>query len=112
MLDFARAKCYCIAMKLFREALGEVLREERLSQEKTLRTLSSQATIALGYLSEVERGQKELSSEILFSIATHGLGLDTHEIVIRAGLRMAGMDYIPDTPQVLVEQYTDLVPQN
>lgn len=98
-------------MKLFREALGEVLREERLAQKKTLRTLSSEATIALGYLSEVERGQKELSSEILYSIATQGLGLDTHEVVIRAGLRLGGLDDIPDTPQVLVEQYTDLVPR-
>lgn len=98
-------------MKLFREALGEVLREERLAQKKTLRTLSSEATIALGYLSEIERGQKELSSEILYSIATQGLGLDTHEVVIRAGLRLGGLDDIPDTPQVLVEQYTDLVPR-
>lgn len=98
-------------MKLFREALGEVLREERLAQKKTLRTLSSEATIALGYLSEVERGQKELSSEILYSIATQGLGLDTHEVIIRAGLRLGGLDDIPDTPQVLVEQYTDLVPR-
>lgn len=101
-----------MCMKLFREALGEVLREERLAQQKTLRTLSGQATIALGYLSEIERGQKELSSEILYSLATQGLGLEAYEIVIKAGLRMGGLDEIPDTPQVLVEQYTDLVPQN
>ena len=53
---------------LFRLELGEVLREYRNRQGRTLREVSSEATVSLGYLSEVERGQKEASSELLSSI--------------------------------------------
>ena len=53
---------------LLRRELGEVLREYRNRQGRTLREVSSQATVSLGYLSEVERGQKEASSELLASI--------------------------------------------
>lgn len=98
---------------LFREALGEILREERLARGMTLRTASANGCIALGYLSEVERGQKELSSEPLRSL-TNGLGVPAHEVVFKAGLRMAGLD-VPDTAEALVErieEYADLIPQN
>lgn len=54
---------------LMREELGDVLREYRQRQGRTLREVSSQARVSLGYLSEVERGQKEASSELLDSIA-------------------------------------------
>lgn len=53
---------------LLRRELGEVLREYRTRQGRTLREVSSDATVSLGYLSEVERGQKEASSELLSSI--------------------------------------------
>lgn len=53
---------------LLRRELGEVLREYRTRQGRTLREVSSDATVSLGYLSEVERGQKEASSELLASI--------------------------------------------
>lgn len=53
---------------LFREALGGVLREERMRRGLTLRELSGRARISLGYISEVERGQKEASSELLSSL--------------------------------------------
>ena len=53
---------------LFRELIGESLREERMSQGKTLREISTAARVSLGYLSEVERGQKEASSELLAAI--------------------------------------------
>ena len=46
---------------LFREALGEVLRAERMRRGLTLRELSGRARISLGYIPEVERGQKEAS---------------------------------------------------
>ena len=46
---------------LLRELLGEALREQRFAQCRTLREVSSDARVSLGYLSEVERGQKELS---------------------------------------------------
>ncbi|WP_124040141.1 helix-turn-helix domain-containing protein [Neoactinobaculum massilliense] len=54
---------------LLREELGEVLRSYRQRQGRTLREVSSDARVSLGYLSEVERGQKEASSELLASIA-------------------------------------------
>ncbi|WP_328823880.1 helix-turn-helix domain-containing protein [Microlunatus kandeliicorticis] len=54
---------------LVRELIGEALREERIRQGKTLRQLSGLARVSLGYLSEVERGQKEASSELLAAIS-------------------------------------------
>ena len=53
---------------LLREEIGEVLRAYRQRQGRTLREVSSDARVSLGYLSEVERGQKEASSELLASI--------------------------------------------
>ena len=53
---------------LVRELIGESLREERVGQGKTLREISKTARVSLGYLSEVERGQKEASSELLAAI--------------------------------------------
>jgi len=61
-------------MVLVRHEIGDVLRDLRLQQGKTLRQVASRASVALGYLSEVERGQKEASSEVLASVA---VALDT-----------------------------------
>lgn len=55
-------------MVLLRRLLGDVLRERRRDQGRTLREVSAAARVSLGYLSEVERGQKEASSELLGSI--------------------------------------------
>lgn len=55
-------------MVLFRRQLGDVLRNERMRRGMTLRELSSSARISLGYISEIERGQKEASSELLASL--------------------------------------------
>src|SRR5580704_6132537 len=56
------------AMILLRHMLGDALRRLRLRQGRTLREVSAAARVSLGYLSEVERGQKEASSELLASI--------------------------------------------
>lgn len=53
---------------LLRDALGGTLRDARTSQNRTLRDVSMAANVSLGYLSEVERGRKEASSELLASI--------------------------------------------
>lgn len=53
---------------LLREAIGDELRRVRTGQGRTLREVSTDARVSLGYLSEVERGQKEASSELLASI--------------------------------------------
>lgn len=55
-------------MILLRRELGDVLRAHRLRQGRTLREVSATARVSLGYLSEVERGQKEASSELLAAI--------------------------------------------
>jgi transcriptional regulator with XRE-family HTH domain len=57
-------------MVLLRHLLGDVLRRLRLRQGRTLREVSASARVSLGYLSEVERGQKEASSELLSAICT------------------------------------------
>jgi transcriptional regulator with XRE-family HTH domain len=61
-------------MILLRRQLGDVLRRARQRQGRTLREVSSAARVSLGYLSEVERGQKEASSELLCAICS---ALDT-----------------------------------
>ncbi|QBX56816.1 XRE family transcriptional regulator [Nocardioides seonyuensis] len=55
-------------MVLFRRLLGEVLRSARMQRGMTLRELSADARVSLGYISEIERGQKEASSELLASL--------------------------------------------
>jgi transcriptional regulator with XRE-family HTH domain len=85
-------------MVLVRQEIGDVLRDLRLQKGRTLRQVASKASVALGYLSEVERGQKEASSEILASVAD---ALDTPVSVImhEVGDRMAvveGLHMVPD----------------
>ena len=57
-------------MVIFRRLLGEVLRGQRMRQGRTLRQVSADARVSLGYISEIERGQKEASSELLASICS------------------------------------------
>ena len=57
-------------MVLFRRLLGDVLREKRTERGLTLREVSADARVSLGYISEIERGQKEASSELLASICS------------------------------------------
>lgn len=83
----------------FRQALGEVIREQRLAKGLTLRSLSDNGYISLGYLSEVERGQKDASAEIVENIA-NGLGVRSYELILDAGYLMADV-YVPDSPESL-----------
>ena len=107
-------------MVLVRQEIGDVLRDFRLQKAMTLRQVASRASVALGYLSEVERGQKEASSEILASVAD---ALDTPISVIMrevgdrlaivegADLHMQVRSVVPDTlPDELVAEFdADLV---
>lgn len=67
-------------MAVLRTLLGSALRETRLSQQRTLREVSGVARVSLGYLSEVERGQKEASSELLASIC-RALGVRLSDVL-------------------------------
>jgi transcriptional regulator with XRE-family HTH domain len=55
-------------MTVIRQVIGETIRATRLRQRRTLRQVSTSARVSLGYLSEIERGQKEPSSELLAAI--------------------------------------------
>ena len=92
---------------IYKHALGEVLRQERMAQGRSLRDVSGQGWVSLGHLSDVERGTKEMSSDFLESIA-NSLGVPSYELVIRAGLAMAGVT-IPDTIESLLDNYTEMV---
>lgn len=103
-------------MVLVRQEIGDVLRDFRLQKAMTLRQVASRASVALGYLSEVERGQKEASSEILASVAD---ALDTpisvimrevgDRLAVVEGVSFAGassFDRVPDTlPDELVAEF-------
>ncbi|GAA2050248.1 helix-turn-helix domain-containing protein [Williamsia deligens] len=69
---------------LLREALGDSLRRVRMDQGRTLRQISTDARVSLGYLSEIERGQKEASSELLASICD-ALHVEIGDVVRDAG---------------------------
>jgi transcriptional regulator with XRE-family HTH domain len=68
-------------MVLFRRLLGDVLRNKRTQRGLTLREVSAEARVSLGYISEIERGQKEASSELLASLC------DALEVPLSAVLR-------------------------
>ncbi|MFD3826982.1 helix-turn-helix domain-containing protein [Streptomyces sp. NPDC058625] len=68
---------------LWRDLVGDVLRRERLAQERTLKDVADTARISMPYLSEVERGRKEASSEIL-AAAAQALGLGLGDLLSRA----------------------------
>lgn len=70
-----------------RDVIGEVLRDERLRQERTLADVADDAAVSLPYLSEVERGRKEVSSDLLDAIV-RSLGIDLADVLERAADRL------------------------
>jgi transcriptional regulator with XRE-family HTH domain len=78
---------------LLREVIGDVLRRARTSQTRTLREVSDSARVSLGYLSEVERGRKEASSELLSAICS-ALEIPLSRVLTDAGERMARQEKI------------------
>ena len=77
---------------MLRVAVGDVVRELRTERGWTLRQLSAKSNVSIGYLSEVERGVKEMSSQVIQSVAD-GLGVQLAEIIVEAGFRLGGYDY-------------------
>ncbi|MDS1271689.1 helix-turn-helix transcriptional regulator [Lipingzhangella sp. LS1_29] len=75
-------------MVLLRHLLGEVLRQLRQRQGRTLREVSAEARVSLGYLSEIERGQKEASSELLASVCA-ALGVPLSQVLREVGDQLA-----------------------
>ena len=81
-------------MVLLRQEIGDVLRDTRRQQGRTLRQVSSVARVSLGYLSEVERGQKEASSELLASICD-ALELPLSSVLREVSERVAATEDVP-----------------
>ena len=79
---------------VLRTLLGDALRETRLRQQRTLREVSQGARVSLGYLSEVERGQKEASSELLASIC-HALGVRLSDLLRQVSEELAQLEPVP-----------------
>lgn len=75
-------------MVLLRRELGDVLREHRQTRGLTLRGLSALAAVSPGYLSEIERGTKEASSELLASVCT-ALGVPLSDVLATLSVRIA-----------------------
>lgn len=93
-------------MAVLRTLLGSSLRETRLRQRRTLREVSGAARVSLGYLSEVERGQKEASSELLASIC-RALGVRLSDVLREVSETLAVIEPQPapipmpvDVPQL------------
>ena len=84
-------------MAVLRTLLGEALRAARLRQERTLREVSSAAQVSLGYLSEVERGQKEASSELLASIC-RALGVRLSDVLREVSESLSVLEAEPAPP--------------
>lgn len=99
----------------FRQAFGEVVREQRLAKSLTLRQASERAFVSYSFWSEVERGLKDCGSDFMESMA-QGLGVELYDLIIEAGYRLSGDNLaIPDTPEILfvrdsrwASQYADL----
>ena len=75
----------------YRHALGDVIKANRNEQRRTLRNVAETAAIALGYLSELENGRKEASSEILECIA-YSLDVPVYQLIVEAGYRLADLN--------------------
>lgn len=80
-------------MALLREAVGQTLRCARTQQSRTLRDVAREARVSLGYLSEVERGQKEASSELLNAIC-EALGLTLSTVIANVSLELKVLESV------------------
>ena len=101
-------------MVLFRRLLGDVLRSERMQRGMTLREVSAEARVSLGYISEIERGQKEASSELLASLCA-AMDLPLSEVLREVSDAVAleevalGLHHVPATPIVGTRPTTSAV---
>lgn len=93
---------------LLREAIGDRLRLTRTHQQRTLREVSRAARVSLGYLSEVERGRKEASSELLASIC-EALALPLDELLVRVAGDV-GTGFLPQVPDTVPDELVDAEP--
>jgi|GEM_PF-22758 transcriptional regulator with XRE-family HTH domain len=98
-------------MVLLRRVIGDALRARRQGQHRTLREVSSAANVSLGYLSEIERGQKEASSELLAAICD-ALGARLSELLRDVSETVEIAERLPDvlSPDARERPATEQVP--
>ncbi len=101
-------------MVLLRRVIGDALRARRQGQHRTLREVSTAANVSLGYLSEIERGQKEASSELLTSICD-ALGARLSEVLREVSDTMAVAEQVegvltPPAPRGVEQTAEAMVP--
>jgi transcriptional regulator with XRE-family HTH domain len=89
-------------MVLLRRVIGDALRGRRQAQHRTLREVSTAANVSLGYLSEIERGQKEASSELLAAICD-ALGAHLSELLREVSSTVADAEAVTATVTTRVE---------
>lgn len=97
-----------MAAVVLREVIGDVLRRARTTQGRTLREVSDSARVSLGYLSEVERGRKEASSELLSAICA-ALDVPLSRVLCDAGTEMACQEAVARRASVGVAAATKVV---
>ncbi|YAL84295.1 helix-turn-helix domain-containing protein [Dermacoccaceae bacterium W4C1] len=95
-------------MILLRRELGDVLREQRRDQGRTLRDVSTCAKVSLGYLSEIERGEKEASSEMLSAISA-ALGLQLSQTLELVSRRVADAESVVEPVRLPVSPEAPVV---
>lgn len=88
----------------FYEALGQVIREERLKQNLTLRQVAARGFVSMGHLSDVENARKEGSENFIDAVAV-ALEIEPYELIIEAGYRMADST-VPDNAELLVRDFS------
>lgn len=76
---------------VLRKVMGQTLRELRMECSMTLREVSMSSMVSLGYLSEIERGHKEASSEVLGAIAS-ALNVDLSHLLLRVSAKIAEIE--------------------
>ena len=86
---------------LLRSHIGAALRRVRVAQGQTLRALSRDASVSLGYLSEIERGQKEASSELLAAICV-ALNLPISQLLVEVSRSMQLHQRHTDRPSLAI----------
>ena len=90
-------------MVLLRRVIGDALRARRQAQHRTLREVSTAANVSLGYLSEIERGHKEASSELLAALCA-ALDLRLSEVLREVSASVAVEE------QRLAEEISSIAP--
>ncbi|ASW54096.1 helix-turn-helix domain-containing protein [Plantactinospora sp. KBS50] len=96
-------------MVLLRRVIGDALRARRQGQHRTLREVSTAANVSLGYLSEIERGQKEASSELLAAICD-ALGARLSEVLGEVSDTLALAEQVPGVLLPVRERPVDGLP--